>query len=178
MFAGTYLRRRSGMSNGVQALLALLAVLFLGAGLHRQPVSTHEALPPSANVTATAAFHNGCDCLSHASIGGGSPVEALNERFLSFNVCGDWATQRVALLSGEWVLGRCHVDDCLTSGQQGVGALAMAMLRRVFNQGLLQALIPAAPCPTPYAGMALAAETNRTVVLPQLLLDGRAFEFG
>ena len=86
-----------------------------------------------------------------AKAGSNGPHYSGADKTLSFAVCGGFAQQRVALLSGEGV---------------AAGGCASTLPR----SGELEVVVRRGDCLR--AGLVLAVELNRTVVLPRLLFDG------
>ena len=99
--------RRSGGGAAVRTALVLLAgAAVFAVGLQWQPAYSNivQQLRMSANTDLTAWAPGSGGSSYRAAVRGARPgdeAQAVGERFLSLEVCGDPATQRIALLSGE-----------------------------------------------------------------------------
>lgn len=110
---------------------------------------------------------------------------SLEERTLSFGVCNGFANQRIALISGGARQSGDHKPGMQIPCCTCVLACTAAEPSRRSQRGLLHCT-----CNTPglplwmdnvrrvHAGMILAVELGRTMVLPDLLLDGRKSKRG
>ena len=99
------------------------------------------------------------------------------EPTLSFQVCNGFANQRVAVLSGECRAWGCHGRGWVCSPLEAAGRRACAAAhrrRRPLAVALhpLACLVSTPPACLRRAGVLIAAQLNRTVVLPRLLLNG------
>lgn len=204
--------RRRGGGGGVRPALVLLAggALVMMALQLKPPNSSlldQLNVPHSTDVAAWA-LGSDSGIRNHARNmwQGDTAAPALGEQFLSFQVCGDPAHQRVAVLSGEGQrrISADQTDGCRpTAGPQAGGIHARHCVTACLHGHLKRQLaMPLAgsschatmwtgtlggahpnhslhmrPCQR-RAGIVLAAEVNRTAVLPRLLMGSRAVEFG
>lgn len=119
--------------------------------------------------------------------GTGALATPLGESFLSFDVCGDWATQRVALLSGKKAIKDFGQPLGGLSNHMGIPLEAEQTAGSHVNRANPPSCFGNLPTVStcwhlllllPATGIVLAAELNRTLVLPHLLMGGRTVEFG
>ena len=173
---GRHGRRRSAPAGGTLVLLLVLglfaAVLYVGPIYPStvQQLHLHLRLPQLAeNMEQAALLAKQRDLYAG---GGGGGVSTL-----AFEVCSGFATQRVALVSGERWMSPAQAPaavPCLrdASSQQG-NTLPSSCAPHPWLADWPRQLAHCPPPPHPGpAGIVLAVELNRTMVLPRVVLDG------
>lgn len=184
--AGGGLRTLAGLLLGIAVFVVCLhwepAYLNIVQQLRLMPDADYSKLAEEPWVPAGAAAHVGMR-------GRVAPQEPgpTGEQFLAFDVCGDLATQRVAALSGgDGGAGheQLHATACRATARQPPPCRRTGAAAGGWNTAPAAPLLPlcadqAAQLLLRFlAGLVLAAEANRTVVLPRLLLEGRPVDFG
>lgn len=197
-------KRRRGVGGGG---LRTLAGLLLGLGLFAIGMRWEPTYANIVQQLRMGSEEGGFDSSERwlpaesqqpAAAAAARPAEEppVGDRFLAFDVCGDFATQRVALMSGGGMKGRsAGVQREAPSSpaapmrprlaRQPPAALAWNARPLACSHRPLRTPPRAVPRPTHLflpprprpAGLVLAAEANRTLVLPRLLVEGRPVEF-
>jgi hypothetical protein len=158
--------RRRGTSGGARMLLSLLLLAFCAALLYAGPIYPSSVQQLHLHLRLPQASQN-----LEVNLGGGgfmaedsvqsavaAAVSRASTNTLSFEVCSGFAHQRVDIVFGEFHYAEgCH------------SALGRARPKHPSPGPQVSVLWPLfCYCA---AGLVLAAELNRTLVLPRLLLD-------